>query len=160
MGAALTIVHGNRRANEGAEEDPVNMLADTLNDVSSRVHAAQEGGSLLVDTELADLLAALAIPPGEPANDGDIKAGGVWAKVEDQQGVVEALRLDAVAGTTEQLGVLGTTAKIAEMMRARFVGARHHILTPRSRRTSALWRRRRKTVAMLRPLSFCRGLRW
>ena len=64
---------------------------------------ADEQGSPVADTELVDLLANLNIIPGECANEAAIEATQVWATVEDQDNVVEAMRLDAVDEMTEQL---------------------------------------------------------
>lgn len=101
MEAQLTAVHGKPR--DRVIDPAVEALTKTLNNVSSRVHETQQQGSPAVDTELTDLLANLDIIPGEGANGAAKRAAEVWATVEDQDDVVEALRLDAVDRMTAQL---------------------------------------------------------
>ena len=48
-------------------------------------------------------MAKLNIIPGECADEGAIEVAQVWATAEDQEDVVEAMRLDAVNEMTEQL---------------------------------------------------------
>ena len=52
---------------------------------------------------MADLLASLSIIPGECADEAAILSAQVWATVEDQEDVVETLRLDVVDEMREQL---------------------------------------------------------
>ena len=66
------------------------------------MHEAKDHGSP-ADTELVDVLANLYINLGEPADEATIQALTVWATLEDQEDVVEAVHLDAVDEMTEQL---------------------------------------------------------
>ena len=62
---------------------------------------------------MVNLLANLNIIPAECADEAAIEAAQVWATVEDQEDVVETMRLDAVDEMTEQLegtGVGGVDA--------------------------------------------------
>ena len=88
---------------DGSKDPAVEGLAKTLNNVSVRVRQADEQGSSVTDTELVDLLANLNIISGECADEAAIEAAQVRATVEDQEDVVEAMRLDAVDEMTEQL---------------------------------------------------------
>lgn len=113
MEAALTTVHGKQRQSSSAgpaggpvqgraDKEPVDLLAETLTSMSSRVHEAQER-SCGVDTELTELLATLGITAGEPANAAAVRSAEVWATVEDQPDVVEAMQQDAVDEMTQLL---------------------------------------------------------
>ena len=83
-------------------KDSVKELAEKLDKLSSRVHEAKDHGSP-ADTELVNVLANLDINPGEAADEAAIQAATVWATLEDQGDVVEAVRLNAVDEMTEQL---------------------------------------------------------
>lgn len=113
MEAELTAVHGKHRPSGSAapaggpvlgraDKESVDLLAKTLTSMSSRVHEAQEK-SYGVDTELTEMLAALGITAGEPADAAAVRAAEVWATVEDQPDVVEAMQQDAVDEMTELL---------------------------------------------------------
>lgn len=94
--AKLTAAHG-KVARDGSKDSAVEGLVETLNKLSSRVHPVEQG------SPVADLLANLNIIPGKSADEAAVQAAQVWAIVEDQEGIVEAMRLDAVDETTEQL---------------------------------------------------------
>ena len=64
---------------------------------------AEKQGSSVTDKEMIDVLANLGITPGLPAGEEAIEAAKVWATVEDQEDIVEAMRLDAVDEMTEPL---------------------------------------------------------
>ncbi|CAB1110663.1 unnamed protein product [Ectocarpus sp. CCAP 1310/34] len=113
MEAELTAAHGKHRPSGSAapaggpvlgraDKESVDLLAKTLTSMSSRVHEAQEK-SYGVDTELTEMLAALGITAGEPADAAAVRAAEVWATVEDQPDVVEAVQQDAVDEMTELL---------------------------------------------------------
>ena len=59
----------------------------------------------MTDKEMIDVLANLDITPGLPAGEEAIEAAEVWATVEDQKDVIEAMQLDAVDEMTEALKV-------------------------------------------------------
>ena len=54
-------------------------------------------------TKLVDVLANLDINPGKAADEAAIQAATVWATLEDQENVADAVHLDAVDEMTEQL---------------------------------------------------------
>lgn len=101
MQAHLTAVHA--KPTNRVVDPAVEALKETLNDVISRVHETQQQGSPAEDTELNDLLANLDMTPGEAANDTAKRSAEVWATVENQDDVVEALRLDTVDRMTAEL---------------------------------------------------------
>ena len=100
----LVAKHGKvgRAGSKGPVKDPVKELADTINEVSSRVAEANDPGSP-PDKEIVDLLANLDINPGQAAGEAAIKAVNEWATFEDQEDVVEAFRQDTMDEMTEQL---------------------------------------------------------
>ena len=102
MEAELTAEHG--KVVQHGSKDPVKELAETLNKLTSRVHEAKDHGSP-ADTELVDVLVNLDINPGEAADEAAIQAATVWALLEDQEDVVEAVRLDAVDEMAEPLSI-------------------------------------------------------
>ena len=57
---------------------------------------AQQQGSCIVDDEISELLAELDIEPGKPVAEEAVNVIHGWATIEDDDGVVEALRLDTV----------------------------------------------------------------
>ena len=57
---------------------------------------AQQQGSRIVDDEISELLAELDIEPGKPVAEESVNAIHGWATIEDDDEVVEALRLDTV----------------------------------------------------------------
>ena len=80
-------------------------LTETLINLGSRVHKAEEQGSPV--EELGGLLPNMGSTPGEPANAAAIQAAQFWATAEDQDDIVEAMREDAVEEMTAQL--IGTS---------------------------------------------------
>lgn len=89
-------------------KDPVEELTETFNKVSTRVAATKDCGSPPTE-EIIDLLADLDMNPGEAADEAAIEGLKEWATFEDQEDVVEALRLDALDEMTEHLN--GTYTK-------------------------------------------------
>lgn len=113
MEAELTAAHGKHRPSGStapaggpvlgrADKESVGLLAKTLTSMSSRVREAQKR-SCPVDEELTEMLAALGITAGEPVDAAAVRAAEVWATVEDQPDVVEAIQQDAVDEMTEVL---------------------------------------------------------
>ena len=92
MEDALAAAHGKARTT--GEDPAVKGLTNILNTMSSRVHEAQQQGVSIGDTEIVDLLANLDITPGKPAAESSVLAAQTWASIEDQEDVVEAVRLD------------------------------------------------------------------
>ena len=154
-------------ASGGAEKEPVDEPAESINDLSVRVHQAQQEGGPVADTELIDLLANLNITPGKPADEAATRAAEIWATVKDQEDVVEAMRLDAVDEMTAQLN--GTHLDVEDVSedekedgggesRGRGREAREgtrHRPTLHFRRTSAIWRGQGMRAAMETPPSAC-----
>ena len=98
MEADLTATHG--KVGQGGSSE-VAALAGALNKLSMRVHQAEKKGSPVTDKEMIHVLANLDITPGLPAGEEAIEAAEVWATVEDQRDVIEAMQLDAVDEMTE-----------------------------------------------------------
>ena len=71
-------------------------LTETANTLSTSVRDAQQQGSRVVDDEISELLAELDIEPGKPVAEEAVNAIHGWATIEDDDEVVEALRLDTV----------------------------------------------------------------
>ena len=153
----------SRKKRDGVKGPGAEALTATLNTLSSRVHEAAQRGS--TNTECSDLLANLDITLGEPANEAAIRAAQVWASVEDENDVVEAMRADAAENITRfWMGWPSPGGKLARkrrrtavMMRARSAGWGHHRPTLNSRPTLASSRRQRRTVATKTPRSTCSG---
>ncbi|CAB1103823.1 unnamed protein product [Ectocarpus sp. CCAP 1310/34] len=101
MAAELTKQHRNTRFN--VAEPDLKVLAETVNTVSTSVQDAQKQGSRVVDEEISELLAELNIEPGKPVAGEAVAAIQGWATIEDEEEVVEALRLDAVEDMTALL---------------------------------------------------------
>lgn len=166
MEAKLTAVHG-KVARYGSKDPAVEGLAETFNKLTSRVHQAEEQICPVTDTELIDLLVNLHITPEKPADEGAIQAVQVWATLEDQEYVVETMRLDAMDEMTAQLkgryvkeGISLWTRKRTAVMRARGAGALRHRPTLNFRRTSVPWRGQRRRAAMQTPPSTCTRPEW
>lgn len=100
MEAELVAKHG--KVGRAGSKDPVEELTDTLNKVSSRVTATKDHESPPTK-EIIDLLANLDMNPGEAAGEAAIEGLKEWVTLEDQEYVVEALRLDAVDEMAEHL---------------------------------------------------------
>ena len=94
MEAELTKQHGKTRF--AIAEPCLKALTETVTTLSASVNDAQQQGSLVVDDEIAELLAELNIEPGKPLGGEAVSAIQGWATIEDDDEVVEALRLDAV----------------------------------------------------------------
>ncbi|CAB1096975.1 unnamed protein product [Ectocarpus sp. CCAP 1310/34] len=101
MAAELTKQHGKTRFN--VAEPDLKALAETVNTLSTSVQDAQKQGSRVVDEEISELLAELNIEPGKPVAGEAVAAIQRWATIEDDEEVVEALRLDAVEDMTALL---------------------------------------------------------
>lgn len=101
MEGELTKQHGKTRFN--IEEPDLKALAQTVNALSTSVRDAQQEGSRLKDDEISELLAELHIEPGEPAVGEALSTIHGWATIEDDDEVVEALRLDAADEMAEML---------------------------------------------------------
>lgn len=83
------------RFRECEDRSGVAELEEALNALSSTVHRATgRGSSSVVDADLVEVLVNLDISPGKPADEAAIAAARVWATVEDQEDVAQALRLD------------------------------------------------------------------
>ncbi|CAM9471200.1 unnamed protein product [Scytosiphon promiscuus] len=101
MEAELSKAHGKAR---GSVVDPdLKAFADTLDTISTSVHSVQQQGCHVQDEEICDILESLGITPGQPADKAVMKAVRVWGTVEDQEGVVEAMRTDAAEELTASL---------------------------------------------------------
>ena len=100
MEADLTATHG--KVVQGGSSE-VATLAGALNKLSMRVHQAEKEGSPMADKEVIDVLANLDITPGLPAGEEAIKAAEVWATMEGQKDVIEAMQLDVIDEMTEAL---------------------------------------------------------
>ena len=165
MEAGLTPEHG-KVARHGSK-DPTKEFAETLNKLTSHVHEAKDHGSP-ADTELIYALANLDLNSGQTADEAIKRAATVWVTLQDQEDVVEAVRLDAVGEMTEQLndtwveeGASLITRRRKEMERARGVGAlRRHPMLNHFSSTSALWRGQRRGPAIWRPPSTCKRSNW
>ncbi|CAB1096174.1 unnamed protein product [Ectocarpus sp. CCAP 1310/34] len=101
VAAELTKQHGKTRFN--VAEPDLKALAETVNMLSTNVQGAQKQGSRVVDEEISELLAELNIEPEKPVAGEALAAIQGWATIEDDEEVVEALRLDAVADMTALL---------------------------------------------------------
>ena len=69
-------------------------LAKAFNALSFGVHEAAAQGSCVNDTELCNVLVDLDISPGKPAHKAAVDAAREWATLEDEEDLVEAMRLD------------------------------------------------------------------
>ena len=89
MEATRTSAHANVRR-DGSKSLAVEEQAKTLNNVSVRMHQADEQRSSVADTDLVDLLGNLNIIRGECADEAAIEAPQFWATREDQENFVQA----------------------------------------------------------------------
>ena len=71
--------------------------------LSMNVRDAQEQGSRVEDEDIREMLANLDITPGEAASEETMDAIWVWATVEDEEDVAEAMRGDAAEEITARL---------------------------------------------------------
>ena len=71
-------------------------LTETVNTLSTSVRDAQQEGSRIVDDEISELLVELDIEPGKPVAEETVNAIHGCVTIEDDDDVVEALRLDTV----------------------------------------------------------------
>lgn len=101
MAAELTKQHG--KAQVDIAEPDLKALTETVNTLSTSVSDAQQQGSGVVDDEIAELLAELNIEPGKPLGGQAVSALQEWGTIEDDDEVVEALRLDAADDMTALL---------------------------------------------------------
>ena len=97
----LTNAHGKARGR--VTDPPVKALKDALNMLSMSVRDAQRQGSRVEDEDICEMLANLDITPGEAAGKEAMDAIRVWATVENEEGVAEAMRGDAVEEITARL---------------------------------------------------------
>ena len=163
MEAQLTAVHGKPR--DRIIGPAVEALTKTLDNLSSRVREAQQQGPPVEDAELSDLVANLDITPGEAVNETANKAAEVWATMEDQDDVVEAMRQDAVEVTAQLAGTLVNWEEEEEEAEGGEStggggGGVLHLPTLNFRRTLASWRRQRQRAAMERSPSPWRKPGW
>ena len=86
--------HGKTRFH--VAEPDLKALAETVNTLSTSERDAQQQGSRIVDDEISELLAELDIEPEKPVAEEAVNAIHGWATIEDDDEVVEALRLDTV----------------------------------------------------------------
>ena len=93
MVAELTKAHG--KARDRIAEPELKALTKSLNTLSTSVQDANLQGSRIEDEELCDLLAGLDLIPGKGADAEATNAIRVWATIEDDDGVVKAMREDA-----------------------------------------------------------------
>ena len=78
-------------------------LAKALVTLSWRVHQTQEEGPPVTDLEVIDLLANLDITAGQHADKPAVQKAQVWAAIEDQKDVAEAMRLDEAGDVAKTL---------------------------------------------------------
>ena len=101
MAAGLTKQHGKTRFS--IAEPDLKALTETVNKLSTSVGDAQEQGAGIVDEEISELFAELDIEPGKPVEGEAVSATQGWTTIEDDEEVMEALRLDAVDEMAELL---------------------------------------------------------
>ena len=106
--------------------------------------------------EFGDLLANLDITPGESTKEASIQAAKVWARVEDQDDVVEAMREDAVEEMAAQLAETSMNGRDASEgegaggdENTEHGGVPHRPTL--NFRTLASWRGQRRRAAMEKP---------
>ena len=97
----LTNAHGKARGR--ITDSPVKALKDALDMLSMSVRDAQQQGSRVEDEDIREMLASLDITPGEAASEEAMDAIRVWATVEDEEDVAEAMRGDAAEEITARL---------------------------------------------------------
>ncbi|CAB1102147.1 unnamed protein product [Ectocarpus sp. CCAP 1310/34] len=96
-------VKKNGRTRFQIAEPDLKALTETVNKLSTSVHEAQQQGSRIEAEDIAELLAELRIEPGKRIEEEAVNAIQGWATFEDDDEVVEAIRLDTVDDTTAQL---------------------------------------------------------
>ena len=101
MEATLTAAYGKAQAS-GAEPGS-GGLAKTLDTLSSCVHQPQEERSPVTELEVNGLLANLDITPGKHDDKPAVQKAQVWATIEDQEDVAEAMRLDEAGDVAKTL---------------------------------------------------------
>ena len=101
MKASFDVAYGKSRAS--GKDPAVDGFMKTLNKMSVRVHEAQEEGSTVTDTEIIDLLANLDITPGGHADESAKQKAQEWTIIEDQEDVLEVMKLDAAEDLTNTL---------------------------------------------------------
>ena len=150
----LTNAHAKARGR--VTNPPAKALKDALNMLSMSVRDAQQQGSRVEDEDIREMLANLDITPGEAASEEAMDAIRVWATVEDEEDVAEAMRGDGRRklrhGWLERTLMLTRRKRRKRRrmmaMRARSPRGVPHPPTPNCRLTLAFWRELRRSVGI------------